>query len=60
MGDEPLNAPNMHAPRSFRPGPGDPGRPKRGLDDEALRAQETIFREDLLAGHTLLTPGLLL
>lgn len=57
MGDEPLNAPNMHAPRSFRPEPGDPGRPKRGLDDEALRAQETIFREDLLAGHTLLISG---
>ncbi len=57
MGDEPLNAPEMHAPRSFRPEPGDPGRPKRGLDDEALRTQQTIFREDLLAGHTILISG---
>jgi NAD(P)-dependent dehydrogenase (short-subunit alcohol dehydrogenase family) len=57
MGDEPLNAPNMHAPRIFRPEPGDPGRPKRGLDDDALRTQATIFREDLLAGHTILISG---
>ncbi|WP_421849978.1 SDR family oxidoreductase [Novosphingobium sp.] len=52
-----MNAPEMHAPRSFRPEPGDPGRPKRGLDDEALRTQQTIFREDLLAGHTILISG---
>jgi len=57
MGDEPLNAPDIHTPRIFRPEPGDPGRPKRGLDDEALRTQATIFREDLLAGHTILISG---
>lgn len=57
MGDEPLNAPDIHTPRIFRPEPGDPGRPKRGLDDEALRTQATIFRDDLLAGHTILISG---
>ncbi|WP_292941499.1 SDR family oxidoreductase [Novosphingobium sp.] len=52
-----MNAPDIHTPRIFRPEPGDPGRPKRGLDDEALRTQATIFREDLLAGHTILISG---
>jgi citronellol/citronellal dehydrogenase len=57
MGDEPLNAPDIHTPRIFRPEPGDPGRPKRGLDEEALRTQATIFRDDLLDGHTILISG---
>lgn len=52
-----MNAHDHHTPRIFRPEPGDPGRPKRGLDEEALRSQPTVFREDLLAGHTILITG---
>lgn len=54
---EPLNAPTPKKPRSFRPEPGDPGRPQRGLTDEALSQQTTIFREDLLEDHTILISG---
>jgi hypothetical protein len=42
-GDEPLNAPDLHAPRIFRPEPGDAGRPKRGLDEAALREQQLLI-----------------
>ncbi|MDF8334641.1 SDR family oxidoreductase [Novosphingobium cyanobacteriorum] len=52
-----MNAHDHHTPRTFRPEPGDPGRPKRGLDEEALRSQPTVFRDDLLAGHTILITG---
>lgn len=52
-----MNAPNINAPRIFRPEPGDPGRPRRGLDDESLAQQTTVFREDLLEGHTILITG---
>lgn len=52
-----MNAPKINAPKEFRPEPGDPGRPQRGLDENALRAQQTIFRDDLLAGKTLLISG---
>ncbi|MDE2621406.1 MAG: SDR family NAD(P)-dependent oxidoreductase, partial [Sphingomonadales bacterium] len=47
----------MNAPRIFRPEPGDPGRPVRGLSDEALVQQPSVFREDMLAGHTILISG---
>lgn len=40
-----------------RPDPTDPTRPKRGLDEETLGTRETVFRPDLLAGHTILISG---
>ena len=52
-----MNAPKINVPRSFRPEPGDPGRPRRGLDEETLVQQTTVFRDDLLAGHTMLISG---
>lgn len=56
-GGEPLDAPKMKEPKIFRPEPGDPGRPRRGLDDETLVQQQSVFRDDLLAGHTILITG---
>lgn len=47
----------MKEPKIFRPEPGDPGRPRRGLDDETLVQQTSVFRDDLLAGHTILITG---
>jgi citronellol/citronellal dehydrogenase len=52
-----LSVPKISEPKIFRPEPGDPGRPARGLDDDALRAQTTIYRDDMLAGQTVLISG---
>lgn len=49
--------PDVNKPRIFRPEPGDPGRPKRGMDDDMLRTQSSIFRDDLLVGQTVLITG---
>jgi citronellol/citronellal dehydrogenase len=47
----------MNSTSHVRPDPNDPSRPKRGLDDEILATRDTVFRADLLAGHTLLISG---
>ena len=52
-----LSSPKIDQPKIFRPELGDPGRPVRGLDDEALRGQTTIYRDDMLAGQTILISG---
>ena len=52
-----MSVPKISEPKSFRPEPGDPGRPARGLDDDALRAQTTIYRDDMLARQTVLISG---
>lgn len=52
-----MNANPPHAPRSFRPDPEDDTRPSRGLDDAALQALPTVFRDDLLAGQTAVISG---
>ena len=52
-----MSVPKISEPKIFRPEPGDAGRPARGLDDETLRAQTTIYRDDMLAGQTVLISG---
>ncbi len=47
----------MNATTHVRPDPNDPSRPRRGLDNETLAMQETVFRPDLLVGHTILVSG---
>ena len=47
----------MRSSQPARPDPNDPSRPKRGISDEDLVNRSTIFRPDLLAGHTLLISG---
>jgi NAD(P)-dependent dehydrogenase (short-subunit alcohol dehydrogenase family) len=47
----------MRSSQPARPDPNDPTRPKRGISDEDLVNRPTIFRPDLLAGHTLLISG---
>ncbi|GGC22793.1 short-chain dehydrogenase [Novosphingobium marinum] len=48
---------NVPPPKIFKPEDGDPGRPKRGMDEDAIKTQPTIFREDLLEGKTVLISG---
>lgn len=57
-----MNAPNTPTGRTFtaktfRPEDDGPDRPARGLDEEALRQQSTIYRDDMLAGKTVLITG---
>lgn len=52
-----LNATPTHSPKIFRPKDVDYERPKRGLDEDDLRVQTTIYRDDMLAGKTLLISG---
>lgn len=40
-----------------RPDPADPSRPKRGATDADLATRETVYRADLLVGHTLVITG---
>lgn len=47
----------MSKPKVFRPDLDDPNRPRRGLTDEDLAEMQSIFRQDLLAGKTLLISG---
>ncbi|WP_136162160.1 SDR family oxidoreductase [Sphingomonas flavalba] len=47
----------MNEPKIFRPDLNDPTRPRRGLTDDALSTRETVYRPDLLAGHTMLISG---
>ncbi|MEX6723912.1 SDR family oxidoreductase [Parapedomonas caeni] len=47
----------MSAPKAMRPDPNDPTRPRRGLTEQDLAMRPTVFRDDLLAGHTLLISG---
>lgn len=41
----------------FRADPNDTSRPKRGLDEVALATAQTIYRDDMLAGHSMLITG---
>ena len=41
----------------FRADPNDTSRPKRGLDEAALASSRTVYRDDLLAGQSLLITG---
>ncbi|KHK93199.1 SDR family oxidoreductase [Novosphingobium malaysiense] len=52
-----MNAPGTHTPKVFRPEDVETDRPKRGLDEDDLRRQSTIYRDDLLAGQTVLITG---
>ncbi|MFC3215886.1 SDR family oxidoreductase [Novosphingobium panipatense] len=52
-----MNAPRSFTPKTFRPEDDGPDRPARGLDEEALRQQSTIYREGMLDGKTLLVSG---
>ena len=57
-----MSAPNTPTGRTFtaktfRPEDDGPDRPARGLDEEALRQQSTIYRDDMLAGQTVLITG---
>jgi NAD(P)-dependent dehydrogenase (short-subunit alcohol dehydrogenase family) len=52
-----LNGPKTFTAKTFRPEDDGPDRPARGLDEEALRAQTTIYRDDMLAGQTVLITG---
>jgi len=52
-----LNAPRNFTAKTFRPEDDGPDRPARGLDEEALRAQTSIYRDDMLAGQTVLITG---
>ncbi|WP_236672286.1 SDR family oxidoreductase [Croceicoccus sp. YJ47] len=47
----------MNKPKIFRPDPNDTSRPQRGLNEEDLASNSTVFRDDLLAGHTMLISG---
>lgn len=47
---------NVNKPQE-RPDPGDPSRPRRGLDEGSLAMRDTVFRPDLLAGQRLLITG---
>ncbi|AZI38163.1 SDR family oxidoreductase [Caenibius tardaugens] len=49
--------PKPFSPKIFRPDGTETDRPARGLDEEALRAQSTVYRDDALAGQTLLITG---
>ncbi|AOR79928.1 short-chain dehydrogenase/reductase SDR [Sphingomonas sp. LH128] len=52
-----MNAPSNYTAKVFRPEDDGPDRPARGLDEEALRQQSTIYRDDMLAGQTVLITG---
>ena len=47
----------MTQPKIFRPDLNDPTRPKRGLTEDDLAARETVYRPDLLSGHSILISG---
>jgi len=51
-----LNA-GSYKPKIFRPEDVTSERPKRGLDEEDLKQQQTIYRDDMLAGKTVLISG---
>lgn len=51
-----MNA-GSYKPKIFRPEDVTSERPKRGLDEEDLKQQQTIYREDMLAGKTVLISG---
>lgn len=51
-----MNA-GSYKPKIFRPEDVTSERPKRGLDEEDLKLQQTIYREDMLAGKTVLISG---
>ncbi|WP_205700625.1 SDR family oxidoreductase [Croceicoccus sediminis] len=51
-----MNA-GSHKPKIFRPEDVKTERPKRGLDEEDLKQQQTIYRDDMLAGKTVLITG---
>lgn len=48
-----MNAPTPHV----RPDPNDPTRPRRGVTEEELVTRPTVYRDDLLAGKTVLITG---
>jgi citronellol/citronellal dehydrogenase len=52
-----LNAPSTYTAKIFRPEDDGPDRPARGLDEATLRAQQSIYRDDMLAGQTVLITG---
>jgi len=52
-----LDASKIFTPRIFRPEDDGTDRPARGLDEDALQAQSTIYRDDLLAGQSILITG---
>ncbi|GGD38753.1 SDR family oxidoreductase [Croceicoccus pelagius] len=51
-----MNA-GSYKPKIFRPEDVTSERPKRGLDEEDLKQQQTIYRDDMLAGKTVLISG---
>lgn len=46
-----------YKPKIFKPEDVTAPRPKRGLDEEDLKQQQTIYRDDMLAGKTVLISG---
>lgn len=52
-----MNEPAKFQARIFRPEDVEGERPRRGLDEDALRTQTTIYRDDMLAGQRVLITG---